>query len=66
MLNACGARSVEHGGALEDAKAFLFAVEMVAAALQDTVPPLMCFIHCKYSNTAFPESFGDYIPEITC
>jgi hypothetical protein len=34
MLNACGARSGAGGGAQEDAKAFLCALEMVAAALQ--------------------------------
>jgi hypothetical protein len=33
MLNACGARSGAGGGAQEDAKAFLCALEMVAAAL---------------------------------
>jgi hypothetical protein len=34
MLNACGARSGAGGGAQEDAKAFLCALEMAAAALQ--------------------------------
>jgi hypothetical protein len=34
MLNACGARSGAGGGAQEDARAFLCALEMVAAALQ--------------------------------
>jgi hypothetical protein len=33
-LNACGARSGAGGGAQEDAKAFLCALEMVAAALK--------------------------------
>jgi hypothetical protein len=34
MLIACGARSGAGGGAQEDAKAFLCALEMVASALQ--------------------------------
>jgi hypothetical protein len=34
MLNACGARSGAGGGAQEDAKPFLGALEMVSAALQ--------------------------------
>jgi hypothetical protein len=34
MLSACGARSGAGGGAQEDAKVFLCALEMVAADLQ--------------------------------
>jgi hypothetical protein len=62
MLNACGARSGAGGGAQENAKAFLCALEMVAAALQYIVPCTFATTHmgrtsgsCSISISASPD-----------